>query len=190
MAHKEQNDYVNKIKAKFPKNFFGAKVLGIGTFNVVGTEDQYFEGGHYQGLDLLPGEGVDIVCPAQDYAAPNNTFDTIISCECFEHNPFWRETMINAYRMLKPGGLMLLTMATTGRPEHGTKRLEEESKRKFPNWKSMPNVMKEDWDNDYYQNLTEADLMRVIQGADLWFTSHEFEISEPHCDLYFWGIKE
>ena len=190
MAHKEQNDYVNKIKAKFPKNFFGAKVLGIGTFNVVGTEDQYFEGGHYQGLDLLPGEGVDIVCPAQDYAAPDNTFDTIISCECFEHNPFWRETMINAYRMLKPGGLMLLTMATTGRPEHGTKRLEAESKRKFKNWKTMPNVRMKDWDNDYYQNLTEADLMRVIQGADLWFTSHEFEISEPHCDLYFWGIKE
>tara|TARA_R110000787_G_C13429696_1_gene445487 strand:+ start:302 stop:871 length:570 start_codon:yes stop_codon:yes gene_type:complete len=188
MSHIQQHNYVNKIRAKFPSAFKDAKALGIGTFDVVGTEDRYFDGGDYQGLDLMAGDGVDIVCPAQEYDAADNTYDTIISCECFEHNPMYRETMINAHRMLKPGGLMLLTMATTGRPEHGTKRLEDASKRKFNNWKTMPNVMKDNWDNDYYQNLTEADIMRVMNLNEA-FAFHEFEINEEHCDLYFWGLK-
>lgn len=42
MAHKEQINYVNNVKAKFPQYFTNQKVLGIGTFNVCGTEDQYF----------------------------------------------------------------------------------------------------------------------------------------------------
>ena len=42
MAHKEQIDYVNKVKSKFPEFFENKKVLGIGTFNVCGTEDQFF----------------------------------------------------------------------------------------------------------------------------------------------------
>lgn len=49
MAHKEQVNYVNKIKNKFPHYFTNQKVLGIGTFNVCGTEDQYFD--NYQILD-------------------------------------------------------------------------------------------------------------------------------------------
>ena len=186
--HIENDQFIRKIIAKFPSAFRDAKALGIGTFDVVGSEGQYFSGGDYQGLDLLPGDGVDIVCPAQDYDAPDNTYDTIISSECFEHTPYYKETMINAHRMLKPGGLLLITCATTGRAKHGTKSLEIESKRKFPNWKTMPNVMKENWDNDYYQNLTEADFMKAID-LDLSFSAYEFEIEEPHCDLYFWGIK-
>jgi hypothetical protein len=90
--------------------------------------------------------------------------------------------------MLKYGGLLLITCATTGRAEHGTARLEIESKRKFPNWRTMPNVMKEDWDNDYYQNLTEADFMKAID-LDKSFSAYEFEINEEHSDLYFYGLK-
>ena len=116
MAHKEQVDYVNRIKSKFPNYFENQKVLGIGTFNVCGSEDEFFKNCDYSGLDLGPGPGVDIVCPAQDYDAPDETYDTIISCECFEHNPFYKETIVNAVRLLKKGGLFLFTCATTGRP--------------------------------------------------------------------------
>jgi SAM-dependent methyltransferase len=127
MAHKEQIDYINKVKEKFPKYFKNKKVLGVGTFNVCGSEDTFFDDCDYAGLDLGPGEGVDIVCPAQDYDAPDASYDTIISCECFEHNPFYKETIQNIVRLLKPGGMFLFTCATTGRPVHGTKLLEEES---------------------------------------------------------------
>jgi SAM-dependent methyltransferase len=189
MAHKEQVNYVNKIKNKFPFYFINQKVLGIGTFNVCGTEDEYFSYCDYSGLDLGSGPGVDIVCPAQDYDAPDNTFNVIISCECFEHNPFYKETIQNAYRMLKPGGMFLFTCATTGRPVHGVASLEEESKEKWSNWKTMPNVTRENWDNEYYLNLTEEDIRKCID-IDTSFSKYEFEIETNHCDLYFWGIKK
>jgi SAM-dependent methyltransferase len=189
MAHKEQINYVNRVKFLLPQYFNNKKVLGIGTFNVCGTENEYFENCDFQGLDLGPGPGVDIVCPAQDYDAPSNTFDTIISCECFEHNPYYKETIINAIRMLKSGGLFLFTCATTGRPIHGVKSLEEESQKKFSNWKTMPNVLKENWDNEYYKNLTEEDIRECIDIDDE-FEFYQFKVETNHCDLYFWGVKK
>ena len=189
MAHKEQINYVNKIKNNLPQYFTNQKVLGIGTFNVCGTEDVFFDDCEYQGLDLGPGPGVDIVCPAQDYDAPDGSYDVIISCECFEHNPFYKETIQNATRLLKSGGLFLFTCATTGRPIHGTKSLEETSKQKFENWKTMPNVSRENWDNEYYMNVTEDDVRASINIDDN-YSSYEFEVETNHCDLFFWGIKK
>jgi SAM-dependent methyltransferase len=189
MAHKEQIEYVNKIKNKLPQYFNSKKVLGIGTFNVCGTESEYFDNCEYTGLDLGPGPGVDIVCPAQDYDAPDESFDVIISCECFEHNPYYKETIQNSIRMLKSGGMFLFTCATTGRPIHGTASLEKISKQKFQNWKTMPNVVKEEWDNEYYKNLTEDDI-RECTPIDEIFSDYKFEIETNHCDLYFYGIKK
>lgn len=189
MAHKEQDNYVNDVKRQFPMFFQNKKVLGIGTFDVCGTEKDYFNDCDYSGLDLGPGPGVDIVCPAQDYDAPDETYDTIISCECFEHNPYYKETIVNAVRLLKKGGLFLFTCATTGRPVHGVASLEEVSKEKFANWKTMPNVFRENWDNEYYKNLTESDIRESID-IDEAFSEYKFEVEESHCDLYFWGIKK
>ena len=94
-----------------------------------------------------------------------------------------------AYRILKPGGMFLFTCATIGRPIHGTASLEEESKKKFPKWKTMPNVVKENWDNDYYKNLTEEDIRECID-IDNSFSEYEFEVETNHCDLFFHGFKK
>jgi hypothetical protein len=91
--------------------------------------------------------------------------------------------------LLKPGGLFLFTCATTGRPVHGVKYLEEECKLKYENWKTMPNVSIENWDNDYYKNLTEDDIRECINIDDI-FVDYQFEVEENHCDLFFWGIKK
>ena len=189
MAHKEQIDYVNRIKNKFPEYFNNKIVLGVGTFDVCGSEDKFFENCEYSGLDLGPGPGVDIVCPAQDYDAPDESYETIISCECFEHNPFYKETIQNIVRLLKPNGMFLFTCATTGRPVHGIKSLEEESKIKHENWITMPNVSIDNWDNEYYKNLTEDDIRECVDFEDI-FSEFEFEIEKDHCDLFFWGIKK
>lgn len=189
MAHKEQIDYVNRIKNKFPEHFNNKVVLGVGTFDVCGSEDKFFENCDYSGLDLGAGPGVDIVCPAQDYDAPDETYDTIISCECFEHNPYYKETIQNIVRLLKPNGMFIFTCATTGRPVHGTKSLEEESKIKHENWITMPNVFRENWDNEYYKNLTEEDIRECVDIESI-FGDFEFEVEKDHCDLFFWGIKK
>ena len=53
----------------------------------------------------------------------------------------------------------------------------------------MPNVVKENWDNNYYKNLTEEDIRKCID-IDASFSSYEFDIDYNHCDLYFYGIKK
>lgn len=188
MAHKEQINYVISVKNKFPEYFNNKKVLGVGTFDVCGTEGSFFDDCDYSGLDIGPGLGVDIICPAQDFDAPDNTYDVIISCECFEHNPFYKETIQNSVRMLKPNGLFLFTCATTGRAIHGTKTSDEVDKLKHKNWITMPNVFREGWDNEYYKNLTEEDIRESID-FDLHFNNYEFSVEPNHYDLYFWGIK-
>ena len=189
MAHKEQINYVNSIKEKFPQYFYNKKVLGIGTFNVCGTESSFFDDCDYKGLDIGEGLGVDIICPAQDYDAPDNTYDVIISCECFEHNPYYKETIKNAVRMLKPNGLFLFTCATIGRAVHGTKTSDKIDSLKHDNWITMPNVFRENWDNEYYKNLTEEDIRESIDFDDNFY-SYEFEVENNHHDLYFWGFKK
>lgn len=189
MAHKEQWVFCEKVKKKFPKSFKNVKVLDVGSFDVNGNEEFLFEDCEFFGLDLCEGDGVDIVCPAQEYNAPDESYDTIISCECWEHNPFYKESIRNSIRMLKSGGLFLFTCATTGRPVHGTKSLEDECKEQYSNWKTMPNVRKDEWDNEYYKNLTESDIRECVDIDDL-FSEYSFEVEENHCDLYFWGIKK
>jgi SAM-dependent methyltransferase len=189
MAHKEQENFCLKVKTKFPNNFKNIKVLDIGSFDCNGNEKHFFEKCEYTGIDLVEGKNVDVVCPGQDYDAPDGTFDTIISCECFEHNPFYKETIENSIRMLRSGGLFLFTCATTGRPVHGTSSENKIMKKKDPNWKTLPNVMRENWDNEYYMNLTEEDIKGVI-NLEEFFIDYEFEVEKDHCDLYFWGIKK
>lgn len=194
--HKEQREYLDRIKKKFPESFKDRKVLDIGSFNVNGNEEPWFDNCDFTGLDLLPGPGVDIVCPANEYNAPDETYDTIISCECWEHNPFYKESIMNCIRMLKSGGYFIWTCATTGRPVHGTKSQDEIDKKNkktsqgnsVEGWKTMPNVEREDWDNEYYKNITEKDI-RDFCNLDQIFEKYEFEVEYNHCDLYFWGIK-
>jgi len=189
MAHKEQWVFCGKVKGLHPEFFENKKVLDIGSFDVNGNEEFLFKNCDFTGLDIGEGDGVDVVCPAQLYDAADETFDTIISCECWEHNPYYAESIENAIRMLKRGGLFFFTCATTGRPVHGVSYLEEQCSKEYDDWKTLPNVSRENWDNDYYKNVTEK-MIRDAVDVDKIFSSYEFEIEEDHCDLYFWGIKK
>ena len=197
MAHKEQKEYIDKVKQLFPEAFTKCKVLDIGSFDVNGNEKVWFEDCDFIGLDIGPGKGVDVVCPANEYDAPDETFDTIISCECWEHNPYYKESILNAIRMLKSGGFFIFTCATTGRPVHGTATQDNIDKNRLVtsqgnsavNWITMPNVSRDDWDNEYYKNVTEEDI-REFLDIDSVFSKYQFEVNLDHFDLYFWGVKK
>ena len=178
MAHKAQKIFVQSVKALFPDSFVSKKVLEVGSLNINGTLRGLFEDCDYTGIDLAIGRDVDIACAGQDYDAPDSSFDTCISAECFEHNPYWKETFLNMTRICKPKGLVLFTCATTGRAEHGTSRAKPGN---------SPFTIKE-W--DYYKNLTEEDFTSVIQFDDDLFDSYEFSVNTSCYDLYFWGIKK
>jgi len=197
VAHKEQWVFCGKVKQLFPDSFINKKVLDIGSFDVNGNEEFLFKNCDFTGLDLGAGKGVDVVCPAHEYDVLDKTFDTIVSCECWEHNPYYAESIQNAIRMLKPGGLFFFTCATTDRPVHGTvtqdkidrKNMKTLQGNDIVEWKTMPNVNREDWDNEYYKNITEKDIREAIDIDEI-FEKYKFEVEENHCDLYFWGVKK
>lgn len=195
MAHSIQKEFFLHVKNKFSNYFSNSKVLEVGSLNINGTIRDLFSECDYLGIDVGEGPCVDIVCPGQDYNAPDNTFDVVCSAECFEHNPYWEETFANMVRMCKPGGLIILTCATTGRPEHGTTRSDVGS---------SPLTVSIGW--EYYKNLDENDFRNAYEESfDEIFSEYEFHstvdsnrtdfikyiykiCNDPCADLYFWGI--
>jgi len=179
MAHKEQQEYLLSVKDKFPARFQNCSVLDIGSLDINGNNRYLFSDCTYIGLDIGKGRNVDIVRRGHEYKS-GNQFDIVISTECFEHDEFWDLTIENAIKLTKNGGMFLFTCATTGRPEHGTKRTT-------PYASPFTSLL----ENDYYKNLTEADIKSKID-IEKWFSDFEFKNTEgsSHPDLYFWGIKK
>jgi hypothetical protein len=61
-------------------------------------------------LDVLPGAGVDIVADAGDWD-PGLQFDVVLCTEVLEHAPNAEQVVANAYRLLAPGGVFIMTCA-------------------------------------------------------------------------------
>ena len=149
MAHPAQNEFIGRIRDIFPGHFRHARVLEIGSLDINGTIRGLFTDCDYTGIDVGPGPGVDVVCAGQDFDAPDESYDVVISCEAMEHNPYWAETFTNMVRLAKPGGLVLMTCATLGRKEHGTTRTTPAD---------SPLTVAKGW--DYYRNLRAGILQR------------------------------
>jgi len=178
MAHKEQQDFIASVRDRFPEKFKGVRVLDIGSLDINGNNRFAFEDYEYIGLDIGEGNNVDIVCRGHEFK-DDKEFDVVISTECFEHDEFWNLTIQNATKLTKPNGVFLFSCATTGRPEHGTKRTSPQD-----------SPFTSQIENDYYMNLTEADVRTAID-VDKYFSEYHFFARDVHPnDLYFWGIKK
>ena len=180
MAHWSQTEFVRKVSLEYPRHFRGTRVLEVGSHDVNGSVRTFFTDCCYTGLDVVPGKAVDVVCEAQKYNAPFNTFDVTISCECLEHNPEWIATFANMIRVTKPGGLVVMTCASPGRPIHGALGdMEGGEVNGDPKYYDC---------NFYYRNLEEADFTKLFDFNAL-FSSFRFELGTISCDLYFVGVR-
>lgn len=131
----------------------------------------------YVGVDLGPGPNVSLVSRGEEVNLPSNYFDVAMSSECFEHNPAWRETLHNMIRMVKPGGLVIFSCATTGRSEHGTSRSD--------GGRAAPLAV--EIGQEYYENVTILDAEKEGKKSNL---AAYFVETEPFAhDLYFAGLK-
>lgn len=175
MSHKQQLQFVEQIRRRYPSHFTNSTVLEVGSLDINGSVRPLFNTCRYIGIDVGPGPGVDLVCEGQNY--DSEPVDVTISCECFEHNPYWKETFNNMIRLTRSGGLVILTCATTGRKEHGTAKTT-------PN--DSPLTIAKGW--TYYQNLTEDDI-RSCCALDQLFSFYCFDLNLHVSDLYFYGIK-
>ena len=114
--HWEAFTFVQAIRSQAPHFFCGSRVVEFGSVRVNYSISELFEQpAKYIGVDLIDGPGVDVVSDAKDVFLGND-FDVAVSCECFEHNPYFLKTFENMCAHVKPGGLVLFTCATTGRP--------------------------------------------------------------------------
>lgn len=171
MAHQEQMNFVEGVKRRFPAFFEHVAVLEVGSYDVNGSVKQFFDSPlFYTGLDLAPGKGVDVVCAGHlfDYPVP---YDTVISTECFEHDPMWYYTFKNMHRLCRQGGLVLFTCAGHQRHEHGTPRTT-------PQDSALA--------TDYYENRYALDFETRFPLVQM-FSHYCLETRE--ADLYFFGVK-
>lgn len=190
MAHPQQQQFMSLSSSLSQvKDYFGygklknLKILDVGSYDVNGNNRGLFNHDNikeYIGCDIIEGPGVDIVLPAHKLIF-RNYFNTIVSCECFEHDMHIKDTLKNIVLMLKSGGCFMFTCATTGRAEHGTRRSGD--------LYSSPGTAADDSWCDYYKNLTEEDIRSYID-IDYIFKEYNFSINTASKDLYFWGLKK
>jgi SAM-dependent methyltransferase len=179
MAHLAQAQFISSVRDKFPERFKGCTVLDIGSLDINGNTRFIFEDYQYVGVDIGPGKNVDVVSKGHEYDTEDR-YDIVISTECFEHDMYYPLTIQNCIRLTKPGGMFMFTCASTGRPEHGTRRTSPSNApllAGFPEW------------SDYYKNLTEQDIREVVD-IEAVFSDHYFEYHQGHKDLFFYGIKK
>jgi len=179
MAHIQQQEFCLFVKNKYPTHFNNKKVLDCGSLDINGNNRYLFTQCEYLGIDVGIGNNVDIVVQINEFNYPDESFDTIISTECFEHDMYYEKSLKNICRLLKSGGMFIFTCATIGRPEHGTQR-------NSPNDSPLTSVI-EEWSN-YYKNLEEQNIRTAI-NIDNIFLEYQFSTRQYPFDLYFWGIK-
>lgn len=199
MAHDAQINFCKKVKSLLPQYFNRVNVIDVGSRDITDARGRsrypsnrgLFRRSFYLGIDLEPGKNVDVVGRAH-LVLPNlaptinaakalwndnykrievdQRFETIISTECLEHDAYFNLTLEAMYMKLRPGGLLLITCAGEGRPEHGTYEHDPGS---------SPST------NDYYCNVTRRMFAGVLTPG--LFTV--YHLAEIDTDLQFYGVK-
>ncbi len=93
-----------------------ARILDIGALDVNGSlRDLQPAGATYVGIDLEAGKGVDMVLSdPYVYPFPDGHFDMIVSTSCFEHDPMFWLTFLEAARVLADGGVLYINAPSNG----------------------------------------------------------------------------
>jgi hypothetical protein len=177
IMHQASRDFMEMVKNKYPEYFKEKYVLDVGSQDINGNNKYLFENCAYIGLDLGPGNNVDIVQHVADFYprlyGEEPQFDTIISTNAFEHDKRFYQSILNiVHNLLAPRSLFAFTCASVGTPEHGT---------------TNHHAGHSPFTNDHYRNITEQDLLAMIDW-DKYF--REYKIETFGADLRFYGIRK
>ena len=187
MAHPQQLKFLEELsnlvfKEKVPSEI---DILEIGSYEVNASIREIFKGSNYLGVDLAKGPGVDLVMNGENIKDLNKKFDVIISSECFEHAINWKNIFEAMIDCVKDDGYVIMTCASKGRTEHGTKRSDfyDTAIHKY-NVKSSPGTK-----DEYYKNLTKKDFYKNFNISKI-FEKYFFFYNIHSFDLYFAGQKK
>jgi SAM-dependent methyltransferase len=170
--HKQVIQFTKSVKEKHSGYFRGTNVLEVGSLNINGSIRKLFRTRHWLGIDIIYGPGVHRVVPVHEIKDCNQ-FDVVVSTEMLEHDCHWKESLQAMFLLTRPGGLLLITCAGPGRPEHGTNKARPQD---------SPAT------TDYYRNLTIDDFRSVLDPAD--FVEYQLGQMPAHSDIQFYGIKK
>jgi len=169
--HPQAHQFVRRALADLA--VAGAHIVELGSYDVNGTEqglsvrELCASSASYTGVDMRKGPGVDLVKQAQDLNADDlaHPADIVICMETLEHDNDPASIIDAAFRVLKPGGVLILTAAGEGRQPHG--------------------VDGGGVGDEWYQNIGRADLKAWL--AD-WM---DVRIHEDHAahDIYATAVK-
>jgi len=104
-------DFLRKIRGQVK-----SPCLELGSLNINGTPRSVFKVD--VGIDLNMGKDVDVIANAHDLPFTCDYFNTVVSTEMLEHDPDPQASIREAFRVLRPGGLLVMTAATDKRPPH------------------------------------------------------------------------
>jgi SAM-dependent methyltransferase len=97
-------------------------LLEVGARDINGSARLVFESqaDTYIGTDMEAGIGVDVVVHNRDLGINfgEQVFDTIICCECLEHDIDFKDTLTQLHELLKTGGNLIITTPALGFPYH------------------------------------------------------------------------
>jgi hypothetical protein len=166
VAHVEQINFCIRIQQRWTHLFLNKRILDCGSLDINGNNRYLFTGGSYIGIDIAAGPNVDIV--SRIHEIKGGPFDVVISTECLEHDAFAALSIQHMIDLLADSGILIITCATTGRPEHGTAGHDD--------WAS-PGTL------DHYRNITTSDLVDPLSKS---FRCWGVEVH--HSDIYAWGL--
>lgn len=87
-------------------------IVEIGSLDVNGNLREPFKGHVYVGVDMRPGDNVNLVLNAHDLRDhfPAGSVDAIICCDTFEHDDAFWLTLEEIYNVLRVGGLFICSV--------------------------------------------------------------------------------
>jgi SAM-dependent methyltransferase len=121
--HQSSFEKMLAFKNRYLAGYQGSplQILDLGSQDINGSYRPIFDDPAwcYVGLDLSPGNNVDIVLNDPYLWKPvrSASFDVVISGQALEHIEFFWLTMLEVARALKPGGLACIIAPSAG-PEH------------------------------------------------------------------------
>ena len=171
MSHTEQTKFITDCLTLVKNDFNNPDVLEVGSYNVnsIVNYREFIGNCNYLGIDLIKGPGVDLVLDGENINKLNKKFDIIISGECFEHAENWKRIFKQMINNIREHGYIILTIASKGRLEHGTKRTINSD---------SPGTT-----GDYYKNITKRDFFKNF-NIDILFEDYFFFYNIHSYDLY------
>lgn len=121
------------------------QVVEFGSRDVNGSVRDLVNSGTYVGVDLVAGPGVDVVCDGRAYET-TECVDLVLCLEVLEHDSDPPSLLGACGRVLRAGGLLVMTCAGDGRVPHSA--VDGGPLR----------------DGEWYRNVTELELREAVVG--------------------------